>query len=89
MALTTLHNPVRQSTYQDADALKVNPTFPVEYQHKEGQVAVPALLIYDETQLILSSHMAAMASGKETIEQVITKSAAEMEAKWVEVTGKK
>jgi multiple sugar transport system substrate-binding protein len=89
MALTTLHNPVRQSTYQDADVLKVNPTFATEYEHKEGQVAVPAVLIYDETQLILSNHIAAMASGKETIEQCITKSAAEMEAKWVEVTGKK
>jgi multiple sugar transport system substrate-binding protein len=89
MALTTLHNPVRQSTYQDGDVLKVNPTFPVEYQHKEGQVAVPAVLIYDETQLILSNHMAALATGKETIDQCITRSAKEMEAKWVEVTGKK
>jgi hypothetical protein len=69
--------------------LKVNPTFPVEYQHKEGQVAVPAVLIYDETQLILSNHMAALATGKETIDQCITRSAKEMEAKWVEVTGKK
>jgi multiple sugar transport system substrate-binding protein len=89
MALTTLHNPVRVSTYEDAEVLKANPGFAAEYAHREGQVGVPALLIYDETQLILSNHIAAMASGKETIEQCITRSAAEMEAKWVEVTGKK
>ncbi len=89
MAMTTLHNPVRQSTYVDPEVLNVNPTFPVEYLHKEGQVAVPALLIYDETQNILSNHMAAMISGKESIDQCIDNSAKEMEAKWIEVTGKK
>ena len=88
MALTTLHNPVRQSTYKDAEVLKLNPTFGVGYQHKEGQVTVPPVLIYDETQLILSNHIAALATGKETIEQCIVNSAKEMEAKWVEVTGK-
>ncbi len=85
MALTTLHNPVRQATYKDAAVLKANPSFVPEGAHIEGQYGVPAHMIYEESQLILSNAMAAMATGKVSIDEGLAQAEKEINAKWAEV----
>ena len=88
LAMTTLHNPVRQSTYADPEVLAANPTFAAEAMHKEGQYAVPDHLIYAEEQLILSNAMAAMVSGKMSIEAGLAEAEKQINAKWAEVKQK-
>jgi multiple sugar transport system substrate-binding protein len=88
LAMTTLHNPVRQSTYADPEVLAANPTFTAEALHKEGQHAVPDHLIYAEEQLILSNAMAAMVSGKMTVEEGLADAEKQINAKWAEVKQK-
>ena len=85
MALTTLHMPVRQATYRDSEVIKLNPSFKAEAEHIEGQVAVPPLLIYEETQLIISNNMAAMVAGDITVDECVTNSDKEINAKWDEL----
>ncbi len=85
MAMTTLHNPVRQATYKDPEVLKANPSFQVEFLHKEGQYGTPMHLVYEEEQLILSNAMAAVAGGKSSLDDALNTAEKEINAKWAEV----
>jgi len=88
MAMTTLHNPLRTATYQDPEVIKLNPSFAAEFEHPEGLYHIPPVIIYSETQKILTDHMAAIASGTESVDDAVNKVAAEIDAKWIEVMGK-
>jgi multiple sugar transport system substrate-binding protein len=84
MALTTLHNPVRTTTYADPDVMKANPLFAAEFAHPEGLYALPDYLIYEETQKILSDEMAGFMSGKTKLDDAIAKTVSDIDAKWQE-----
>jgi ABC-type glycerol-3-phosphate transport system substrate-binding protein len=85
MAMTTLHNPVRQATYKDPAVLKLNPSFVPEAEHIEGQYGVPAHMIYEEEQLILSNAMQAIATGQLSVDAALAQAEKEINAKWAEV----
>ncbi len=85
MAMTSLHSPVREATYQDPEVIAVNPTFKAQFEYSENLFTTPAHLIYEEENLILSNHMAAVASGDETIDEALKKIESEINKKWEEV----
>ena len=84
MAMTTLHNPVRTTTYEDKDVIAANPMFAAEFAHPEGFYALPDYLIYEETQKILSDEMAGFMSGKTKLDDAIAKISKDIEDKWKE-----
>jgi maltose-binding protein MalE len=87
MAMTTLHNPIRAATYKDPEVLDANPIFKAMFMHPNF-VGVPGLLIYAETQLIISNAMQALVNGDVDIKGAQARIVKEIEAKWAEVTQK-
>jgi multiple sugar transport system substrate-binding protein len=87
MAMTTLHNPIRAATYKDAEVIKANPIFEAMFLNPNF-VGVPGLLIYAETQLIISNAMQALVNGDVDIKGAQGRIVSEIEAKWAEVTQK-
>jgi multiple sugar transport system substrate-binding protein len=85
MALTSLHGPLRKATYADPEVIEVNPTFKAQFEYSENLYTTPAHLIYEEENLILSNHMAAVASEEETIAQALKNICNEINDKWREV----
>ncbi len=85
MALTSLHNPVRQATYKDPAVIAANPTFAAQFEYSDNLYTTPAHLIFEEETLIVSNALAALENRELTNQEALGKMGKEINGKWAEV----